>query len=85
MWAEGIKARRYFYPGCHRMEPYISQARAYSLPVTERLSDAVLALPTGTVVTPTEIAEVCSIIRLAMGNAAEVKQRLVRAHQVAVA
>lgn len=85
LWAEGIKARRYFYPGCHRMEPYISQARAYSLPVTERLSDAVLALPTGTVVTPTEIAEVCSIIRLAVGNAAEVKQRLVRAHQVAVA
>ena len=85
LWAEGIKARRYFYPGCHRMEPYISQARAYSLPVTERLSDTVLTLPTGTIVTPTEIAEVCSIIRLAMGNAAEVRQRLVRAHQVAVA
>lgn len=85
LWAEGIKARRYFYPGCHRIEPYVSQARAYSLPVTERLSDTVLALPSGTVVTPIEIAEVCSIIRLAMGNAAEVRQRLVRAHQVAVA
>ena len=49
LWAEGIKARRYFYPGCHRMEPYVSQSRAYELPVTERLSETVLALPTGTI------------------------------------
>lgn len=24
LWAENILARRYFYPGCHRMEPYRS-------------------------------------------------------------
>lgn len=85
LWSEGIKARRYFYPGCHRMEPYITQSRAHSLPVTERLSETVLALPTGTVITPTEIAQVGAIIRLALNNAEEVKQRLARAHQVAVA
>lgn len=85
LWSEGIKARRYFYPGCHRMEPYIAQPRTHSLPVTEQLSETVLALPTGTVITPTEIAQVCAIIRLAMNNAEEVRQRLARAHQVAVA
>ncbi len=85
LWTEGVRARRYFYPGCHRMEPYASRPDAPSLPVTERLADTVLALPTGTAVTPTEIAAVCSIIRLAMGNAEEVKQRLARSHQVAAA
>jgi dTDP-4-amino-4,6-dideoxygalactose transaminase len=24
LWAENVLARRYFYPGCHRMEPYRS-------------------------------------------------------------
>ncbi|MBS1812407.1 MAG: aminotransferase class I/II-fold pyridoxal phosphate-dependent enzyme [Acidobacteria bacterium] len=85
LWSEGIRARRYFYPGCHRMEPYASQPQSTPLPVTERLSDTVLALPTGKVVGPTEIAKVCAIIRLALTNADEVKRRLGRAHQVAVA
>lgn len=85
LWSEGIRARRYFYPGCHRMEPYASRPNVPSLPVTERLSDSVLALPTGTIITPQDIAEVCSIIRLALSNAREIRQRLGRAHQVAVA
>ena len=25
LWAENVVARRYFYPGCHRMEPYHSE------------------------------------------------------------
>lgn len=85
LWAEGIRARRYFYPGCHRMEPYASRAEVPSLPVSERLAETVLALPTGTAVTPSEIAAICSIVRLAMGNAEEVKQRLARTHQAAAA
>ena len=27
LWAENVVARRYFYPGCHRMEPYRSMPR----------------------------------------------------------
>lgn len=81
LWTEGIHARRYF--SCHQMEPYASRPEAPSLPVTERLAETVLALPTGTAVTPTEIATICSIIRLAMSNAEEVKQRLVRTQQAA--
>lgn len=27
LWAERVLARRYFYPGCHRMEPYRSLPR----------------------------------------------------------
>ncbi len=86
LWAEGVKARRYFYPGCHRMEPYVSQGRKYQLPVTERLSETVLALPTGTAVTPEDINKVCAIIRLAVENApAVIKRHLTRKHHVAVA
>lgn len=43
--AENVYARRYFDPGCHRSEPYLSTAQ--SLPVTERLSRTLLQLPTG--------------------------------------
>ena len=52
LWAENVIARRYFYPGCHRMEPYRSyfpQARLL-LPETEKLVKRVLVLPTGTAV-----------------------------------
>lgn len=85
LWAEGIKARRYFYPGCHRMEPYASRAEVPSLPMTERLSNIVMALPTGTAITPAEIADICSIIRLALTNAEDVKRCLTLTHQVAAA
>lgn len=85
LWAEGIKARRYFYPGCHRMEPYVSQGRKDKVPVTERLSETVLALPTGTAVTLENINEVCAIIRLTVENASAVKRHLTRKHHVAVA
>lgn len=73
LWAEGVRARRYFYPGCHRMEPYRSlmpQAHLW-LPATEGLSERLLALPTGTAVDATTIAEVCAIIRLVLAQAEE--------------
>jgi dTDP-4-amino-4,6-dideoxygalactose transaminase len=66
--AENVLARRYFYPGCHEMEPYRSyfpHARLL-LPETERLTRRVMSLPTGTAVGPEEIAAVCAIIRLAV-------------------
>jgi dTDP-4-amino-4,6-dideoxygalactose transaminase len=44
LWAENIIARRYFYPGCHRMEPYRSLYPEVGsrLPVTESVADRLL-------------------------------------------
>ncbi|MCK5177909.1 MAG: aminotransferase class I/II-fold pyridoxal phosphate-dependent enzyme [Candidatus Omnitrophica bacterium] len=62
--AENIFARRYFYPGCHKMEPYRSQGAPVNLPVTERVSARVISLPSGSAVGPEAIAKICEVIRL---------------------
>lgn len=78
LWAEQILARRYFYPGCHRMEPYATEASqaGQDLPVTERVVERVLALPTGTAIGPAEIRRVCAIIQLAVRHGPETSRRL---------
>lgn len=83
LWAENVLARRYFYPGCHRMEPYRSSnlATDLSLPVTEALAQRVLVLPTGTSVGADEISHICHIIRFAIANGKEIATRLHAAHQ----
>ena len=75
---ENVLARRYFYLGCHRMEPYRSYfPHAHLLlPVTEEVAKRVLVLPTGTAVTPEQISIICSIIRTAIENAPHVKGKL---------
>lgn len=62
-----VLARRYFYPGCHRMEPYrtLYPRAGESLPVTEAFCERVLALPTGTQVNGEQIDLICAIIRSA--------------------
>jgi len=76
--AERILARRYFYPGCHRMEPYRSfyPLAGLTLTQTERISDRVLALPTGTAISHRDIELVASVIRSAIRDAAQVKQAI---------
>ncbi|MFZ1059050.1 MAG: DegT/DnrJ/EryC1/StrS family aminotransferase [Candidatus Rokuibacteriota bacterium] len=78
LWAENVRARRYFYPGCHRMEPYRSlfPDADLLLPNTEYVAGRVLCLPTGTAVRPDEISRVCEIVRLAVAGGREVKARL---------
>jgi dTDP-4-amino-4,6-dideoxygalactose transaminase len=58
--AENVLAKRYFWPGCHRMEPYLlmSTAGQVSLPNTERLCERLMQLPTGTSVSQAEIARI---------------------------
>ena len=65
--AENVLARRYFYPGCHKMEPYRSYFpnAGLLLPETEKLTERVMTLPTGTAVDAGSIATICQIIRLA--------------------
>lgn len=76
--AENLLARRYFYPGCHRMEPYrtLDPTAGRSLPVTEWLCDRVMALPTGTTIAGDDVAKIGSIIRTAAQGAAEIRERL---------
>lgn len=78
LYSENVLARRYFYPGCHRMAPYNSTLTGLSLPETERISDRVLSLPTGTSVSPADISTICEIIRLAVTNGREVSGKISR-------
>jgi dTDP-4-amino-4,6-dideoxygalactose transaminase len=79
--AENVRARRYFYPGCHRMEPYRSYYpnTGLLLPETEKLSERVMCLPTGTTVHPKDIHKICDIIRMAVKHGAEIGSKLSKA------
>lgn len=76
LWAENVRARRYFAPGVHRMEPYKSYFphAGMLLPITETLCEEVLVLPTGTAVDPETAAKVCDILAAALDRHALVRQ-----------
>jgi dTDP-4-amino-4,6-dideoxygalactose transaminase len=63
--AENVIARKYFWPGCHRMEPYCSQQpdARLQLPETERVAARVVVLPTGQAVDESTVHFVCGVIR----------------------
>jgi dTDP-4-amino-4,6-dideoxygalactose transaminase len=65
MTAENVLARRYFYPGCHRHEPYRSLFPSVGsrLPETQRLADRILQLPTGTAMNASLIEQVCELFK----------------------
>lgn len=85
--AENILARRYFYPGCHQMEPYRSlyPYSVYRLPQTERLVSRVLVLPTGTAIGRQEIEAIGSIIRLVLQHPRECRNLLSESGSTATA
>jgi dTDP-4-amino-4,6-dideoxygalactose transaminase len=62
--AENVLARRYFFPGCHRMAPYHREqvGAAAELPVTAALVERVLQLPTGTAVSTGDVETICDLI-----------------------
>ncbi|HEY3824908.1 MAG TPA: DegT/DnrJ/EryC1/StrS family aminotransferase [Bryobacteraceae bacterium] len=76
--AENILARRYFFPGCHRMEPYRSHfPNAHLLlPNTTALARRVLALPTGSAVGLGEISVICRVLKTALRHPAAVRSAL---------
>lgn len=78
LMAENVLARRYFFPGCHRMEPYRSYFphAALVLPETEKLCRRVLVLPTGTSVDELAIVRICEIVETAVSNAAAVRTKI---------
>lgn len=77
LWAEGIRARRYFHPGCHRAEPYRWECcdAPTRLPVTQKLCQEVLVLPTGPSITESEIEAICGIVRTCRDAARRISER----------
>ncbi len=76
--AENVIARRYFYPGCHKMEPYRSACpdAGQRLPLTERLVERVICLPTGTAVAPSQISDICELLKWVISRGPEVHKNL---------
>ncbi|MCQ3931017.1 MAG: dTDP-4-dehydro-6-deoxyglucose aminotransferase [Chloroflexi bacterium] len=74
---ENILARRYFYPGCHQMEPYRSYYphSGWLLPETEKLILRVMSLPTGTAVQGIDIEQVCGLLQYIIRNSYEVTSK----------
>jgi dTDP-4-amino-4,6-dideoxygalactose transaminase len=68
--AENVIARKYFWPGCHCMEPYrTTQPDVWKrLSETERVAARVIVLPTGQTVEEETVRRVCRIIKAAVEN-----------------
>ncbi|HEY4696979.1 MAG TPA: DegT/DnrJ/EryC1/StrS family aminotransferase [Gallionella sp.] len=64
--AENIRARKYFWPGCHNMQPYseLYPHAGLMLPNTQRVADRVVVLPTGTTMDSDMISNVAAVIRV---------------------
>ena len=76
--AENVLARRYFFPGCHRMEPYRSYFphASLTLPETEKVCRRVMVLPNGTSVDERAITLIGQVIRTAIAEAGAVRAKL---------
>jgi len=76
--AENVLARRYFFPGCHRMEPYRSYFphASLTLPETEKVCRRVMVLPNGTSVDERAITLIGQVIRTAIAEAGAVRAQL---------
>ena len=72
--AEGIFARSYFEPGCHKAAPYTERQihQPVDLPVTDGVLSDVIQFPTGTSVSSDDIAAVTDVIRFAQRHSAAV-------------
>ena len=86
LWAENLRARRYFFPGCHRMEPYrtLYPRAGEHLPVTEKMLERVLVLPTGSAVSADDVHTICQLLRFCLDHAAEINHANALAQSVAL-
>ena len=76
--AEQVLARRYFHPGAHLMEPYrsLQPMAGLVLPVTAKLSESIMVLPTGESVSIDEVDRVMDIVRCALAHSTAVRSQL---------
>jgi len=63
--AANVIARKYFWPGCHRMEPYktLQPDAGNMISVTEEVVAKIVVLPTGTAVSEEAVSIICALIR----------------------
>lgn len=71
--AENVLVRRYFSPGSHRTPPYLAQGCV--LPVSERLAERLLVLPTGTALKQAELDSLCDLLSLFAQQAEAIQDR----------
>lgn len=62
--AENVIARKYFWPGCHRMQPYRDQATRSPLQNTEFVAERVLVLPNGPDVSADAVSMIARMIEI---------------------
>jgi dTDP-4-amino-4,6-dideoxygalactose transaminase len=64
--AENILARKYFWPGCHRMSPYrdILQNTMRPLSNTDQVASSVVVLPTGPTLPSGTIRAIAAVFRI---------------------
>jgi dTDP-4-amino-4,6-dideoxygalactose transaminase len=81
--AEKVRARRYFWPGCHRMEPYASlfAEEGSHLPVTEAVASRILVLPTGGASGAQNARRIGALLAWLGERATEITRRLRQADQ----
>ena len=62
--AENILARKYFWPGCHNMEPYRScyPHAGLMLPNTNRVAERVVVMPTGSAINAAAIRGITAVL-----------------------
>lgn len=78
LWAENVIARKYFWPGCHRMEPYrtLYPRAAARLPHTDAVAERLLILPTGTGVALQDIERLTDLLALLVRDGEALHARL---------
>lgn len=76
--AENILARRYFYPGCHRMQPHLSidPKAGHALPHTEDIAARVLVLPGGAGIELCDVVLICEFLTDVLGQAEALGERM---------
>jgi dTDP-4-amino-4,6-dideoxygalactose transaminase len=73
--AENILVRRYFYPGCHEMEPYQSSFpdAGRLLPHTIALCNRVVSFPTGSDVSEVEVDRIGALLRFLAAHGKDIR------------
>jgi dTDP-4-amino-4,6-dideoxygalactose transaminase len=75
---ENIMARKYFYPGAHRMQPFAGwyPKISGSLPVTESLCSRLFQLPNSDPMRLPDVEKLCELLRFIVSNASTLSERL---------
>ena len=79
--AENVLARRYFFPGCHKMQPYCTMPVGIEaqVPKTDSLSQNCLILPGGSEVDPADATRICTLFASMVRNASVLNEHFDKA------